>query len=278
MYTVAVLSIQSSVIFGYVGNNIARPVLQTLGYDVWCVDTVNFSNHPGYGSFTGSVKEAHKIQEEINGLMNLDILNECDAVLSGYLGEVETAKTVSRTIELIKEQNETAIYLLDPVIGDDGQIYVKNGLIEAFKNELLPKADVILPNQSELGWLSGLKINDVSSLKTASKYLIKCGAKTVVVTGIPEIETLTNYVVTSDAFWAISTPKLNRKFSGTGDLFSSLFTGAFLQTKDLYNALNFATEGCSIVVRETQKKDSKELSVLPVLNQFSRIKKPRNHK
>jgi pyridoxine kinase len=275
---VTVLSIQSSVIFGYVGNNIARPVLQTLGYDVWCVDTVNFSNHPGYGSFTGSVKEAHKIQDEINGLANLDILGECDAILSGYLGEVETAKTVSRTIELIKEQNETAIYLLDPVIGDDGQIYVKNGLIEAFKNELLPKADVILPNQSELGWLSGLKINDVSSLKTASKYLIKCGAKTVVVTGIPEIETLTNYVVTSDAFWAISTPKLNRKFSGTGDLFSSLFTGAFLQTKDLYNALNFATEGCSIVVRETQKKDSKELSVLPVLNQFSRIKKPRNHK
>jgi pyridoxine kinase len=275
---VTVLSIQSSVIFGYVGNNIARPVLQTLGYDVWCVDTVNFSNHPGYGSFTGSVKEAHKIQEEINGLANLDILGECDAILSGYLGEVETAKTVSRTIELIKEQNETAIYLLDPVIGDDGQIYVKNGLIEAFKNELLPKADVILPNQSELGWLSGLKINDVSSLKTASKYLIKCGAKTVVVTGIPEIETLTNYVVTSDAFWAISTPKLNRKFNGTGDLFSSLFTGAFLQTKDLYNALNFATEGCSIVVRETQKKDSKELSVLPVLNQFSRIKKPRNHK
>jgi len=275
---VTVLSIQSSVIFGYVGNNIARPVLQALGYDVWCVDTVNFSNHPGYGSFTGSVKEAHKIQEEINGLANLDILGECDAILSGYLGEVETAKTVSRTIELIKEQNETAIYLLDPVIGDDGQIYVKNGLIEAFKNELLPKADVILPNQSELGWLSGLKINDVSSLKTASKYLIKCGAKTVVVTGIPEIETLTNYVVTSDAFWAISTPKLNRKFSGTGDLFSSLFTGAFLQTKDLYNALNFATEGCSIVVRETQKKDSKELSVLPVLNQFSRIKKPRSHK
>lgn len=273
-----VLSIQSSVIFGYVGNNIARPVLQTLGYDVWCVDTVNFSNHPGYGSFTGSVKEAHKIQEEINGLANLDILGECDAILSGYLGEVETAKTVSRTIELIKEQNETAIYLLDPVIGDDGQIYVKNGLIEAFKNELLPKADVILPNQSELGWLSGLKINDVSSLKTASKYLIKCGAKTVVVTGIPEIETLTNYVVTSDAFWAISTPKLNRKFSGTGDLFSSLFTGAFLQTKDLYNALNFATEGCSIVVRETQKKDSKELSVLPVLNQFSRIEKPSSHK
>ena len=274
----AVLSIQSSVIFGYVGNNIARPVLQALGYDVWCVDTVNFSNHPGYGSFTGSVKEAHKLQEEINGLTNLDILSECDAVLSGYLGEVETAKTVSQTIELIKEQNETAIYLLDPVIGDDDQIYVENGLIEAFKNDLLPKADIILPNQSELGWLSGSKINDVSSLKIASKYLIKRGAKTVVVTGIPEFETLTNYVVTSDAFWAISTPKLNRKFSGTGDLFSALFTGAFLHTKDLYNALNFATEACSLVVSETQKEGSKELSVLPVLKQLSHIKKPSNHK
>ena len=274
----AVLSIQSSVIFGYVGNNIARPVLQTLGYDVWCVDTVNFSNHPGYGSFTGSVKEADKLQAEINGLTNLDILSECDAVLSGYLGEVETAKTVSRTIELIKEQNKTAIYLLDPVIGDDDQIYVKNGLIGAFKNDLLPKADIILPNQSELGWLSGSKINDLSSLKTASNYLIKRGAKTVVVTGIPEFETLTNYVVTSDAFLAISTPKLNRKFSGTGDLFSALFTGAFLRTKDLYNALNFATEGCSLVVSETQKEGSKELSVLPILKQLSHIKKPSDHK
>ena len=274
----AVLSIQSSVIFGYVGNNIARPVLQTLGYDVWCVDTVNFSNHPGYGSFTGSVKEADKLQAEINGLTNLDILSKCDAVLSGYLGEVETAKTVSRTIELIKEQNKTAIYLLDPVIGDDDQIYVKNGLVEAFKNDLLPKADIILPNQSELGWLSGSKINDVSSLKTASKYLLECGAKTVVVTGIPEFETLTNYVVTSDAFLAISTPKLNRKFSGTGDLFSALFTGAFLRTNDLYNALNFATEGCSLVVSETQKEGSKELSVLPVLKQLSHIKKPSGHK
>ena len=274
----AVLSIQSSVIFGYVGNNIARPVLQTLGYDVWCVDTVNFSNHPGYGSFTGSIKEAHKIQAEINGLTNLDILSECDAVLSGYLGEVETAKTVSRTIELIKEQNKTAIYLLDPVIGDDDQIYVKNGLIEAFKNDLLPKADIILPNQSELGWLSGSKINDVSSLKTASKYLLECGAKTVVVTGIPEFETLTNYVVTSDAFLAISTPKLNRKFSGTGDLFSALFTGAFLRTNDLYNALNVATEGCSLVVSETQKEGSKELSLLPVLKQLSHIKKPSDHR
>ena len=274
----AILSIQSSVIFGYVGNSIARPVLQTLGYDVWCVDTVNFSNHPGYGGFTGSIKEAHKIQEEINGLTNLDILRECDAVLSGYLGEVETAKTVSRTIELIKEQNETAIYLLDPVIGDDDQIYVKNGLVEAFKNDLLPKADIILPNQSELGWLSGSKINDLSSLKTASNYLIKCGAKTVVVTGIPEFETLTNYVVTNDAFWAISTPKLNRKFSGTGDLFSALFTGAFLRTNDLYNALNFATEGCSLVVSETQKEGSKELSLLPVLKQLSHIKKPSDHR
>ena len=102
----AVLSIQSSVIFGYVGNSIARPVLQSLGHDVWCVDTVNFSNHPGYGSFTGSINEAYKIEDEINGLVNLEVLSDCDAILSGYLGKVETAKVVSRTVELIKQQNK----------------------------------------------------------------------------------------------------------------------------------------------------------------------------
>ena len=129
-----VLSIQSSVIFGYVGNNIARPVLQTLGYDVWCVDTVNFSNHPGYGSFTGSVKEAHKIQEEINGLANLDILGDCDAILSGYLGEVETAKTVSRTIELIKEQRNNNLPTIPSTLQDeiDCNIFLRANDLKSF--------------------------------------------------------------------------------------------------------------------------------------------------
>ena len=270
----AVLSIQSSVIFGYVGNNIARPVLQSLGHDVWCVDTVNFSNHPGYGSFTGSINEADKIEDEISGLVNLKVLSDCDAILSGYLGKAETAKVVSRTVELIKQQNKKAVYLLDPVIGDDGQVYVEKGLIEAFKNILLPQADIIFPNQSELGWLSGFEIDDVSSLKTAANHLMQGGPEAVVVTGIAQSATLTNYVVSRTHFWEISTPKLNRKFNGTGDLFSSLFTNAFLQTKDVHNALEFATEGCSLVVRETQKRNSNELCILPVMSQFSKFATP----
>ncbi len=270
----AVLSIQSSVIFGYVGNNIARPVLQSLGHDVWCVDTVNFSNHPGYGSFTGSINEAYKIEDEINGLVNLEVLSDCDAILSGYLGKVETAKVVSRTVELIKKQNKAAVYLLDPVIGDDGQVYVETGLIEAFRNILLPQADIIFPNPSELGWLSGFKIDDVSSLKTAANHLMQGGLEAIVVTGISQSQTLTNYVISRTQFWEISTPKLNRKFNGTGDLFSSLFTNAFLQTKDLYHALDFATEGCSLVVRETQKRNSHELCILPVMSQFSKLENP----
>jgi pyridoxine kinase len=269
---VAVLSIQSSVIFGYVGNNIARPVLQSLGHDVWCVDTVNFSNHPGYGSFTGSINEADKIEDEISGLVNLKVLSDCDAILSGYLGKAETAKVVSRTVELIKQQNKKAVYLLDPVIGDDGQVYVEKGLIEAFKNILLPQADIIFPNQSELGWLSESEIDDVSSLKTAANHLMQGGPEAIVVTGIAQSETLINYVVSRTQFWEISTPKLNRKFNGTGDLFSSLFTNAFLRTKDLHNALEFATEGCSLVVRETQRRNSNELCILPMMSQFSRLK------
>ena len=147
----AILSIQSSVIFGYVGNSIAAPVLQTLGHDVWRIDTVNFSNHPGYGKFTGAVKELEQLDNEIKGICDLGILPNCEVILSGYLGEIDTAASVLKTVNLVKKQNKAALYVLDPVIGYDDKIYVKNGLVEVFKNKLLPKADVIIPNQSELG-------------------------------------------------------------------------------------------------------------------------------
>ena len=268
----AILSIQSSVIFGYVGNSIAAPVLQTLGHDVWRIDTVNFSNHPGYENFTGSVKGPKQLNNEIKGLCDLGILPDCEVILSGYLGEVDTATSLLETINLVKKQNKAVLYILDPVIGDDDQIYVKDGLVEVFKNQLLPKADIIIPNRSELGWLSGIKILDLSTLKIAAMNLIKRGPKIVIVTGVLDAENILNYAFSNDGIWMTSVSKIKQNFSGTGDLFSSLFTSAFLKSKDLSNALAFATEGCETVLRATCEQNSKELSLVSTLSSLSTIK------
>ena len=268
----AILSIQSSVIFGYVGNSIAAPVLQTLGHDVWRIDTVNFSNHPGYGKFTGAVKELEQLDNEIKGICDLGILPNCEVILSGYLGEIDTAASVLKTVNLVKKQNKAALYVLDPVIGDDDQIYVNESLVEVFKNKLLPKADVIIPNRSELGWLSDIKIHDLSTLKIAAMNIIKRGPKNVIVTGVLDAENILNYAFSNDGIWMTSVSRIKQKFSGTGDLFSSLFTSAFLETNNLSNALAFATEGCETVLRATCERNSKELSLISTLSNLSTIK------
>ena len=120
----AILSIQSFVSFGYVGNAIAVPALQTLGHEVWPINTVEFSNHPGHGKFAGQVKSASEITTIVNGIADLGVLNKCDAIISGYLGDPEATRSILFAINTIKQENINALYILDPVLGDGGRIFV----------------------------------------------------------------------------------------------------------------------------------------------------------
>ena len=267
----AILSIQSSVAYGYVGNSIVVPALQARGEDVWRLDTVSYSNHPGYGTFSGYSKKYNEINEELRGLCNLGIMKNCDAVLSGYLGELASAKSVLNAFKSVRAQNKKAIYVLDPVIGDENKVYVKDGILQAFKNTLLPHANIVIPNQYELGWLSDLKIYDYLSLITGARKIIGKGPKAVVITGSFDDHNIVNYAVSSEGIWKTTTPKAKRKFSGTGDLFSALFTSAFLKSMDLSCALYFATEGCKLVIDETQRIQSSELAIIPVLRHLSEM-------
>jgi pyridoxine kinase len=267
----AILSIQSSVSYGYVGNSIVVPALQARGEDVWRLDTVSYSNHPGYGTFSGYSKKSNEINEELRGLYSLGIMKNCEAVLSGYLGELDSAKSVLHAFKSVRAQNKKVIYILDPVIGDENKVYVKDGILQAFKNTLLPHASIVIPNQYELGWLSDLKIHDYLSLIKGAKKILEKGPKAVIITGNFDDQNIINYAVSSEGVWTTSTPIVKRKFSGTGDLFSALFTSAFLQSMDLSCALNFATEGCKLVIDETQRIQSIELAVVPVLRHLSEM-------
>src|SRR5262245_95047 len=152
-----ILSIQSHVAYGHVGNSAAVFCLQRLGIEVWPVHTVQFSNHPGYGAFKGQVFDARVIREVVAGVADRGVLTACDGVLSGYVGAVETGEAILDAVAAVKAANPKARYCCDPVIGDAGRVYVRDGIAALMRDRALATADVVTPNRFELETLTGLK-------------------------------------------------------------------------------------------------------------------------
>jgi pyridoxine kinase len=261
----AILSIQSAVAYGYVGNAVAVPALQALGEEVWRVDTVAYSNHPGHGRLSGDNRPASEISKILGGIEALGVMRDCAAVLSGYLGEAATGSVVATAVAAVRRANPEALYLLDPVIGDDGRIFVREGVLEVIRDQLLPLSDVVLPNLSELGWLVGGSIGPLSDALNAARALLERGPRMVVITGVEENTEIAAYGVSADGVWRAAATRRDRRFNGTGDLFAALFTRWFLRSKDLASALSATVAGLDLVTGETERRGTKELAIIPML-------------
>ena len=128
------LSIQSHVAYGHVGNSVAVFALQRIGVEVWPVNTVQFSNHTGYGKARGQVLDAALIREVVGGIEDRGVLGECDGVLSGYVGSAGIGGAILEAVATVKRANPAAKYCCDPVIGDAGRgVYVRDGVPEFMK-------------------------------------------------------------------------------------------------------------------------------------------------
>jgi pyridoxine kinase len=185
-----ILSIQSWVAYGHVGNAAAVFPLQRLGAEVWAVNTVQFSNHPGYPSWTGHVFTGQQIAEVVDGIAARGVLEACDGMLSGYLGDGGVAEAVVSAAERVKAANPAALYCCDPVIGDVGKgVYVRAGLPELIRDRALPRADIVTPNQFELEYLSGIACGTRAGAKAAAAALQAGGPRTVLVTSLRTDET-----------------------------------------------------------------------------------------
>ena len=216
-----VLSIQSEVVFGHVGQGAARFALQRLGHEVWALPTVLYSNHSGYPHIEGDVISANLLRRLLEGLWINGWFGRCDAVLSGYLGSAEQAELVAEAVLRAKRANPKAIYCLDPVLGDDGRAYAKAGVAEAMARHLLPLADIVTPNAFELQQLSALSVCDHAQAKRAAERL---GRPLVLVTSMPHGGNRIGVLAISrDEHWLASTPLLEEAPHGAGDLFAALF-------------------------------------------------------
>ncbi len=263
-----VLSIQSAVALGYVGNAAAVPALQSLGQDVWRIDTVRFSNHPGYGRFAGRATEPEEIAGLIEDLGRIWTPGWRDAVLSGYLGQAATAAVIADAVRSFRQICQEMLYVLDPVIGDHGRIFVEAEIPRAIRESLLPLADIVIPNVSELGWLTDTGIHDRKSLFAAARALLDRGPSLVIVTGVREVAEIAVYGITALGAWRVASRYRNRPFNGTGDLFAALFTGHYLPQRDLSASLAGATAGLDVVTRLTEQHETRELALVAALPQL----------
>src|SRR3954453_18846394 len=151
-----ILSIQSSVAYGHVGNSAATFPLMRMGVEVWPVLTVHFSNHTGYERWRGPLLRADDVADVIRGIDERGVLARCDAVLSGYQGGADVGAVILDAVALVKSRNPDAIYCCDPVLGDVGRgIYVRTGIPELMRDRVVPAAQIITPNQFELELLTG---------------------------------------------------------------------------------------------------------------------------
>src|SRR5262249_50706675 len=185
-----IISIQSDVAYGHVGNSAAVFALQRLGCEVWPVHTVQFSNHTGYGSWKGEVLAAARVGEVIDGIASLDVLGACDGVLSGYVGTAETGEVILAAVRKVKTANPSASYCCGPVIGNRirGE-FVRSGIAEFMLARAVPAADVVTPNHFELDRLTGRETRSLADILCAVEHIHARGPRAVLVTSVRSDET-----------------------------------------------------------------------------------------
>ena len=261
------ISIQSHVVYGHVGNSAAVFPLQRLGCEVWPIHTVQFSSHAGYQGWRGRAFEAALIDECVAGLKAIGVLSRCDGVISGYLGKAETGEAALRAYAAVLAANPRARYFCDPVIGDEGRgVYVDPAVADFLRERAVPAAEVVTPNAFELAWLTGCDVGSLAGLREALALLRARGPKVALVTSArlesTPSDALDMIACEGDVLWRLQTPKLPIAVNGSGDLVAALFFLHWLRTGSAAQALASAGSAVYAVVAATAKAGSRELQIV----------------
>jgi pyridoxine kinase len=259
-----IISIQSHVAYGHVGNSAAVFPLQRLGHEVWPVDTVLFSNHTGYGAWRGEVMPVATVREVLAGVEERGGFDRAKAVLSGYLGSADLGEAVLETVALVQARRPDALYVCDPVMGDIGRgFFVAEGIPAFFRHEAVPRAQIITPNQFELAYLAALELSTLADVLEAARKVREMGPKLVMVTSLELGERegeLGILAETAAGTWVVWTPRLDIQLNGTGDAFTALTLAAWLSTGgDAARTLEAAASAMFGLVEATWQAGEREL-------------------
>jgi len=270
-----ILSIQSHVAYGHVGNSAAVFALQRLGIEVWPVHTVQFSNHPGYGGHRGAVFEADLVREVVAGIGERGTFASCDGVLSGYLAAAETGAAVFDAVVQVRRANPAARYCCDPVVGDVGSgLYVKDEIADLICERLVPAANVVTPNHFELDLIAGRTSNTQVEVQAAIKRVHDLGPDVVLVTSVHADDTPDDAVdlMASDAAgsFRLRTPKLATAVHGAGDALAALFLAQYLRTHSAAEALSRAASSIFGIIKRTAEAGAREMLLIEAQDEIVR--------
>ena len=262
-----ILSVQSSVAYGHVGNSAAVFPLQRLGHEVWPVLTVHFSNHTGYGQWRGPLLAPSDVAEVITGIAERGVLPTCDAVLSGYQGAETVGEVVLDAVAQVKAANPAAVYCCDPVMGDVGRgFFVRPGIPEFMRDRVVPAADLVTPNQFELEYLVDGAVGTVAELLDAVDAVRARGPRSVLVTSVRTDDTPEDAIemvaVDDEGAWSVRTPLLPISVNGAGDVTAALFLAHSL-TDGTLAALERTAATVFGVLAATHESGRREIALVP---------------
>jgi pyridoxine kinase len=267
MARVSILSIQSSVAYGHVGNSAAVFPLQRLGVEVWPVHTVHFSNHTGYGEWRGPLLPADDVRAVIRGVEERGAFPAVDAVLSGYQGGEDIGDVILDAVGRVKAANPDAIYACDPVMGNARSgCFVHPAIPVLLREKVVPRADLITPNQFELGFLTGTEPRTLEDTLASVDLARDMGPSSVLVTSVERpdapADTIEMMAVTGDGAWVVQTPRLPMKANGSGDVTAALFTAHLLETGDPAVALARTASSVFDLLSTTLESGERELQLV----------------
>ncbi|WP_091239574.1 pyridoxal kinase PdxY [Micromonospora matsumotoense] len=262
-----ILSIQSSVAYGHVGNSAAVFPLQRLGHEVWPVLTVHFSNHTGYGAWRGPLLAPADVAEVIEGIADRGVLGTADAVLSGYQGDPAMGAVILDAVDRIRAANPDAVYCCDPVMGDTGRgMFVRPGIPEYLRDVVVPRADIITPNHFELDFLAGRTTTTLTEVLDAVDVVRATGPRDVLVTSVLHGDvpdgSLEVVAVSDGGAWAVTTPLLPISPNGGGDVTAALYLAHLRTTGSPATALERTIASVFTVLERTLAAGTREIQLV----------------
>ena len=262
-----ILSIQSHVAYGHVGNSASVFPMQRLGIEVWPVHTVNFSNHTGYGAWRGPLMDPETVRDIVTGIGEREAFVEIDAVLSGYQGGEGIGATILDAVAAVRAENPEAIYACDPVMGNETSgCFVHESIPVLLREKVVPHADLITPNQFELGFLTDTEPHTLAETLASVDRARGIGPRTILVTSVlrpdrPE-GTIEMLACHEDEAWVVQTPHLPLKANGSGDVTAALFTSHWLRTHSLGEALGRTASSMFDLLQTTLDSGRRELQLV----------------
>jgi pyridoxine kinase len=262
-----ILSIQSAVAYGHVGNSAAVFPLQRIGVEVLPVYTVNFSNHTGYGAWRGPLIDPEDVRNVITGVEDRGVFPQIDVVLSGYQGGVGIGDVIVDAVKRVKEANPSAIYACDPVMGNaKSGCFVAPEIPILLRERVVPAADLITPNQFELGFLTDTDPTTLESTLESADLAREMGPRTILVTSVErpnrDPDTIEMLAIDDSGAWIVTTPMLPLKANGSGDVTAALFTAHYRETGSAATALQRTASSIFDLIDTTHRSGERELQLV----------------